>query len=367
MTTPKLPTRLLLSICTLGGAALIAAGCGSDDSSSTETAATADGEDLTAVKDYLTEHADTLQQQVDILAKNAEDYYALAEAADFDYDALMKDNCEEVSRLLSDSRDAFVEANPSYEEMEGIVAGVPRLAQYDVDIDAGSDASDPESAVSFSLDLPNGDTMKQPGNLFFLTETALYGTNPDLLADVEQDANCDGKAEFGEGIPDANTYVGTLREFKKQADSLQADAEAFEPTPSDALTAITIMTPTMSEYFEAWKDSRFIAGDKAEEQGFVATSRLSDIADILEGISFTYNEMEPTIAAEDPQQAEQTQQQLDELLAFVEDLRDREASGEKFTGEDADTLGSEAQARAEEIAGQVTQTAKRLNIELQDA
>ena len=35
--------------------------------------------------------------------------------------------------------------------MEGIVAGVPRLAQYDVDIDAGSDASTPEDAVSFSL------------------------------------------------------------------------------------------------------------------------------------------------------------------------------------------------------------------------
>ena len=38
--------------------------------------------------------------------------------------------------------------------MEGIVAGVPRLAQYDVDIDAGSDASTPEDAVSFSLTTP---------------------------------------------------------------------------------------------------------------------------------------------------------------------------------------------------------------------
>ncbi len=367
MTRRKFPSRVLTSICTLAGASLIAAGCGSDDSSTATTAATTGGEDLSAVKDYLTEHADGLQQQVDVLAQNAEDYYALAEAADLDYDALMNENCEEVSRILSDSQDAFVEANPDYEEMEGIVAGVPRLAQYDVDIDAGSDASDPESAVSFSLELPNGETMEQPGNLFFLTETALYGTNPDLLADVKQDADCDGRVEFGEGVPDAEIYVSTLREFKRQADALVADAEAFEPTPSDALTAITIMTPTMSEYFEAWKNSRFIAGDRADEQGFVATSRLSDIADILEGISFTYGEIEPMIAAEDPQQAKQTQQQLDELLAFVSDLRDREAAGEQFTGEDADTLGSEAQARAEEIAGQVTQAAQRLNIELQDA
>jgi hypothetical protein len=73
------------------------------------------------------------------------------------------------------------------------------------------------------------------------------------------------------------------------------------------------------------------------------------------------------ISEEDAAQAEQTGKQLDELLAFVEDLEQREADGEKFTGEDADTLGSEAQARAEEIAGQVTQAAQRLGIELQDA
>ena len=366
--TPKFPARALVTLCALAGTAMIAAGCGSSDSSTSTEASGADGgEDLSAVKDYLTDHADALQEEVAVLSAAAEEYYTLAEEANFDYDALMKENCEEVATILSDSRDAFVRANPDYEEMEGIVAGVPRLAQYDVDIDAGSDASDPESAVSFSLELPNGETMEQPGNLFFLTETALFGTNPDLLADVKQDADCDGKVEFGEGIPDAEIYVATMREFQRQAGSLQADAAAFEPTPSDALTAITIMTPTMSEYFEAWKNSAFIAGSDAKEQGFVATSRLSDIADILEGITFTYDEVEPMIAEEDPQAAEQTKQQLNELLTYVEDLRDREEAGEKFTGEDADTLGSEAQARAEEIAGQVTQAAQRLGIELQDA
>jgi hypothetical protein len=281
----------------------------------------------------------------------------------------MAENGDEVADLLSDSQEAFVKANPDYEEMEGIVAGVPRLAQYDVDIDAGSDASDPESAVSFTLETPQGETLKQPGNLFLLTESALYGTssNPDLLADVKQDADGDGKVELGEGIPNADTYVATLREFKEQATALKTDADAFEPTPSDAFTAITIMTPTMSEYFEAWKNSSFIAGKDATEEGFVATSRLSDIADILEGIVLTYDQIEPAIAAEDRAQAEQTGQQLDQLLAFVEDIRDREADGEKFTGEDADTLGSEAQSRAEEIAGQVTQAAQRLGVEIQDA
>ena len=69
------------------------------------------------------------------------------------------------------------------------------------------------------------------------------------------------------------------------------------------------MTPTMSEYFEAWKNSRFVAGGDSTAE-FAAASRLQDIADILEGIRLTYEEIEPTIAEEDPQQAEQTGQEL---------------------------------------------------------
>src|SRR5918996_1325461 len=252
--------------------------------------------------------------------------------------------------------------------MEGIVAGVPRLAQYDVDIDAGADASDPENAVSFSLELPDGETLKQPGNLFFVTETALYGTNPDFLAKgVKQDVDGDRKVEFGEGIPDADIYVAAVREFEEQAQALDADAQAFEPTPSDAFTAITVMTPTMSEYVEAWKNSRFIAGEGATEQGFVAASRLSDIADILEGLVLTYDQVEPLIAAENRQQAEQTKAELQGLLGYVEDLGDQEEGGKKFTAEEADTLGAEAQRQAEAIAGQVTQAAQQLNVELQEA
>lgn len=345
--------------------ALGAAGCGDDDDDTTTTAGSG-GTDLTAVKDYLTEHSAALAEQTERLKTLGEEYYDLAGSVDFDYEALMKQHGDEVAGILEDSKQAFTVANPAYEEMEGIVAGVPRLAQYDVDIDAGADRSDPENAVSYSLELPGGGTLKQPGNAFFVTETSLYGTNPDFLAKgVPQDVDGDGKEEFGEGIPDADIYVAMVRKFDELADDLDADAQEFEPTASDALTAITVMTPTMSEYFEAWKNSRFIAGSDATELGFVAASRLSDIADILEGIQFTYEEIQPLIAEESRAQAEQTAQELDQLLGFVEDLRSREADGEKFTGEQADTLGSEAQNQAEAIAGQVTQAAKRLNIELQ--
>lgn len=359
----KAPFALTLAALAL---AVPIAGCG--DSDSEETAGSeASAAELAPVKRYLTDHSADLVEQVGLLKANADEYYELAESVDFDYQRLLAEHGDEVARILGDSKDVFVVANPAYEQMEGIVAGVPRLAQYDVDIDAGSDASTPEDAVSFSLTTPGGRQLKQPGNLFFLTETALYGTNPDLEAKgVKPDVDGDGKVEFGEGLPDADIYKATLDEFDRQAKSLNEDAEAFEPTPSDALTSIVIMTPTMSEYFEAWKNSRFIAGEGAEELGFVATSRLSDIADILGGILVTYDGMEPMIATASKQQAKQTKQELESLVAFASDLRDREADGEKFTAKQADALGAQAQTQAEAIAGQVTQAANQLGVELQE-
>jgi hypothetical protein len=125
------------------------------------------------------------------------------------------------------------------------------------------------------------------------------------------------------------------------------------------------MTPTMSEYFEAWKNSRFVAGDKATEKSFVGASRLQDIADILGGLELVYANVQARIAEANPQQARQTGQSLSKLEDFAARLRDQERAGKRFTAEDADTLGSEAQNRAEAIAGQITQAAKQLNIELE--
>lgn len=362
----KLRAKLAVACALALTVPIVLAACGDSDGGG-ETSAEASSAELAQVKVYLTDHSADLLAQVELLNENAERYYELAESVDFDYEALLEEHGEEVEEILEESKEIFVAANPAYEEMEGIVAGVPRLAQYDVDIDAGSDASTPEDAVSFSLTTSDGETLEQPGNLFFLTETALYGTNPDLQAEgVEPDINGDGEVEFGEGLPDAKIFKATTEEFENQARSLDEDAQEFEPTPSDALTSIVVMTPTMSEYFEAWKNSRFIAGENAEELGFVATSRLSDIADILGGILVTYEEIEPMIAEENPEQAEQTREELQSLVDFAAELRDREEDGEQFSAKQADALGAQAQAQAEAIAGQVTQAAKQLSVELQE-
>ena len=304
-----------------------------------------------------------LSGDVATLKENAQQYHDLAEQSGFDTKKMLADNQEEVAKLLGDAKKTYIDANPAYEEMEGVVAGVPSLADYDVIIDAGSDGSDPESAVPFSIKTEDGKTYKQPGNLFFLTESSLYGTEPKWSTKADVDG--DGKVEFGEALPDPRFYLAAIEEFDKQAKELDASAKKWTPNEQDALTALVVMTPTMSEYFEAWKNSRFVAGDKATEKSFVGASRLQDIADILGGLKLIYANVQPKIAEANQEQADQTGQSLSELEAFAARLRDQEADGKKFTAEDADTLGRQAQDQAEAIAGQITQAAKQLNIELE--
>jgi hypothetical protein len=351
-------------------AALGAAGCGGSDDKSTETqrsATTASAADLSAIKQYLLQHTELLVTDVSALREDAEAYYALAKQADFDYGRLLADNRSEVRGLVKDLQDGFAKANPAYEQMEGVVAGVPQLADFDVIIDAGGDASDPESAVPFSIKTPDGRTFKQPGNFNYLIETSAFGTEPKFAAKgVKPDLDGDGKVEFGEALPDANFLVAAARDFEKNTRELDAAARKWTPTQQDAFTALVVMTPTMSEYFEAWKNSRFIAGEKAKEKAFVVASRLQDIADILGGLNLVYANVQPSIARVDSAQASQTRSSLKKLQSFAEDLRDEEADGKRFTAQDADTLGSEAQDQAEAIAGQVSQAAGRLGIQLED-
>ena len=319
------------------------------------------------IKDYLLQHTEQLKAETATIREGAEGYYEQAEAVDFDYDKLLKQDREGVKSFVESAQKAFQAANPAYEQMEGVVAGVPELADFDVIIDAGADGSDPENAVPFDIKTPDGRTFKQPGNFNYLIETSAFGTDPKFAAKgVKADLDGDGKVEFGEAVPDANFYVAAARDFEKSAGELDAAARKWQPTPQDAFTALVVMTPTMSEYFEAWKNSRFIAGDQAKEKAFVAASRLQDISDILGGLELVYANIKPKVAEVSSDQAEQTGTSLTELTAFAERLQKEEAGGKKFSPEEADTLGSEAQSRAEAIAGQISQAAGELDIDIEN-
>lgn len=365
---PARTARAVVAVCL---SAVLLAGCGGDDERSTSTAAQAStaaaGGEFAPIKTYLVEHTERLAAATGRLAQLSDAYYAKAEAVGFDHAALLKEDRRAVADYVEAAQKAWQEANPAYEEAEGVVAGVPSLAQYDVDLDAGSDGKTPADAVSFDVELPDGTVLKKPGNFFFLSETALWGTERASAAKgVKPDLDGDGNVTFGEAMPDARFIKAVTTDMHAKAKALDADAKAFVPTRDDVFNAVVVMTPTMSEYFEAWKNSRFVAGDAAEESGFVGASRLGDIVGILSGLKVAYAGIRPIIATKDEGRAAQTGQNLDQLITFVSDVRDRESKGERFSAEQADSFGTNAQDQAEAIAGQVSQSAAELGVQLEE-
>ena len=191
---------------------------------------------------------------------------------------------------------------------------------------------------------PAGKTYKQPGNFIYLIETSVFGTEPKFAAKgVKPDLDGDGKVEFGEALPDADFFVAAARDFEKTAGELDAAAQEWKPTPQDAFTALVVMTPTMSEYFEALEELALRRRRQGDGEGLRRHLAPQDIADILGGLVLVYDNVEPQIATVDAEQAKQTGSDLRGADAFAERLRDEEAGGKKFTAEDADTLGGEAQ------------------------
>ncbi len=327
---------------------------------------TVPGTNLAPVKTYLLQHTSQLTDFTHDFRAAANRYYALANKAGFDYARLWRTQRGPVADTLKQAKALWVKGNPYYERVEGIVAGTPSLARYDVILDAGSSAQeDPASAVPFDLELPNGEVLKQPGNFYNLTEGMLWGTRPELVVKgVRADLDGNGKVEFGEELPDANALKGAADGFDRYARELAAASKRWKPTPSDAFTAVVVMVPTMSEYFGQWKVSRFVLGDKANGEAFNVVSRLSDINDILSGIRVIYRGIAPAIAKSDPAQSAQTMQELSELSSFVSALYRQEHSGKRFKPAQADVLGREAQERGTAVAGQVSQAAARLKVEI---
>ena len=319
--------------------------------------------DLDAIKAYLLEKTDALQESTAALLEAATQYYDLAEAAEFDYEALAE-NTEAAEAVLA-AREAWITSSPLYEQMEGIVAGVPSLAEYDVIIDAGaSGEEDPEEGVTFDLTLPDGRILERPGNLMGVTEATLWGTREDYSSSIWVDLDGNGEEDFAELLPDANVLFAGVETLDSYAIELGEAAEAWEPTEADAFTALVVMVPTMSEYFGSWKESRFVAGDEATRTDFVAISRLSDIQDILAGLLVVYDSVSPRVAEAGGEYETQIGEGLDDLHAYVADLYTQELDGRVFTAEEADIFGSEAQDRATEITGQVAQVAALLEIEI---
>jgi hypothetical protein len=332
-----------------------------------EKSATTTQANLTSVKTYLLDSLSSLKTSSEQLTAASNRYYELAKSDDFDYSTLWNTKQQEVMDAVEQAREAWKAASPGYERVEGLVAGVPLLAEYDVILDAGASGKEGgDAVVPFDLQLPDGRTLQKPGNLFGVTESTLWGTDPEYTASVQADFNGNGTLEFGEALPEANVLKAGAEKLDAYVGELQTAAQGWQPSEADAFTALVVMVPTMNEYFDSWKNSRFIAGDASSQRDFVAISRLADIQEILSGLEVVYKGVSPIVASVDASQDQQIGKGLTDLKVFVADVHAKEQRGEKFSGEDADLLGAEAQNRATAITGQLTQIAAKLNISIEE-
>lgn len=340
------------------------AGCVPPASDTTPDQAPTPGADLSGIKSYLLDKSVALNASASQLQAASEQYYGLAEAAAFDYAALAADPTA-AAQALSAAKTAWLAASPTYEQMEGIVAGVPSLSSFDVILDAGaSGAEDPENAAPYDLTLPDGRVLERPGNLFGVLESALWGTEPTYTAS-DADLDASGSVDFGEALPDANVLKAAGDALVAYAAELDSAAKAWQPTESDAFTALVVMVPTMNEYFNSWKSSRFVSGDTSTQRDFVAISRLADIQDILSSLQVVYSGVKPLAERANADQAAQIESGLTDLKAFVAGVYAQEQEGKQFSPEEADILGVEAQNRATALAGQIAQIAAQLNIKIE--
>jgi hypothetical protein len=237
------------------------------------------------------------------------------------------------------------------------VAGVPFLARFDPILDAGL-----KGETDYDVRLPDGRVLPKPGNLFGLLETTLWGTDKAYIADIPVDFDGNGRQDFGEVMPQAVFLKGFADALAEQAGALLAQASAWEPTASDVFAALVLNVPTMTDFFNSWKTSRFVMGDQATHEDFVVISRLSDIKDNVGSWQVMWQGLHPMVSAVDTARSQQIADGLTDLRAYVLDLYNQEKDGKHFTPEEADLFASEAQNRATMIVGQITQVAAELNI-----
>ncbi len=349
---------VLLSLVACGGAAGPAA------PTIEPTAAPATGSvDLSAVKQYALDNGRQMKEGTAALAETAAAYYDLIAGHDFDYAAAWAADGPALAQLVADAKTHWLAASTHYELDEGIIAGVPALAFYDVWIDAGpSAAEDPAGAYAWTLELPDGRALQSPGNFFHnLLEPSIWGTEAAFTG-LAVDLDGDGTIALGEVLPEANVLLAAAQGIDGATAEMIAAVEAWQPTPSDAFTALVVMIPTMNEYFEQWKLSAFVAQEQPQEIAFIGVSRLFDINGILTGLDFTYGNLTPLVQAADPALHAQIVDGFADLRGYVGDLYGQEKAGVRFSAEQADLFGGEAQAKATALAGQVSQAAALLDV-----
>lgn len=316
------------------------------------------------VKTYLVTVVESVLQASKELKAAGTAYDKLVAANNNDAVAAAKAQPEQVATLIKQMRNAYERIDSyGFEYVEGIVAGVPSMAHYDVELDSGLPqkmATSPDDAVAQVVIKAGDMTLDKEGSLNnFLIEPTVFGTNEKFTVGKAKLPGFEGDDAIR--LPHPKLVIALADYAIDGYSRLLKDAKAWKPSDEDCFYAIYNMTPTLADYFEEWKESKIQGG--ASGGRFVAVSRISDMRGIMSSVRLTWQSLEPQVAAADPALAQSITQGYTKVMEFIDtiDARDKATP---LNPEAIDALGSQAKERADKITVQTAQAAALLKIDV---
>lgn len=308
--------------------------------------------DVNGVKSYLVGTVTKMDTAAHEFVKNAQAYAAIIDSYQGDYAKAYAAKKPELDHLVAAMRENYKAMDSyGYETVEGIVGGVDSFTHYDRDLDAGvPQSAGAENVAEIVLSLRNGDKIDHQGCLFtYIIEPALWGGDKRWVTPLDLDG--DGKIAPRESLPKVEVMLAASEDVSKSIDSLLADAKAWQPTSADCIAAMITMTPTLSDYFEDWKESRY---SETQSGRFYAVSRVSDMRGIMGSCAVMYQAVDPEVAAKDAALAKSINKGFAGITSFLDKIDAREKAGE-ITLAEIDEMASQAKAHTDKLVPQIEQ------------
>jgi len=308
-----------------------------------------------SVKKYLVSRLEKMNEASADFVKNSEAYSALIKANGGTPESAYKAEPKKIDSLVAKMQENYKGMDSyGYETVEGIVAGVSSMADYDIYLDAGVPASEgPDDVAPVVLDLGNGQKINKEGSLFtHIIEPALWGGNKKWVVTVD-----DGKKT----VPKPEVLAAAATDVNKKLSELLRDAKAWNASVADCFGAMVVMTPTLSDYFEDWKESRY---SKDKSGKFQAVSRVSDMRGIMSSCKVMYDAVKASVAEKDKALAKATSAGFNDIMNFLDLIEKREKQGE-IKGAEIDELATQAKDKTDKLVPQIEQSAAVTGIKVQ--
>jgi hypothetical protein len=308
-----------------------------------------------SVKSYLLKGLEKISAASQDFVANSEAYSALVAANGGSVEAAYKADPKKIDKLIAKMQDNYKAMDSfGYETIEGIVAGVPALADYDIYLDAGVPGSEgPDDVAPVVLDIGNGKKIDQEGALFtYIIEPMLWGGDERWVTPV------DGGKKV---LPRPEILVAAAKDANEKLSKLLADAKAWNASVADCFGAMIVMTPTLSDYFEDWKESRYA---KEKSGRFQAVSRVSDMRGIMGSCQVMFEAVEGQVAEKDKSLAKSVDLGFQGIMSFLDTIEKREKQGE-IKGAEIDELATQAKEKTDKLVPQIEQSAAVVGVKVE--